>query len=252
MMAKDKQSLVSGENRKSRPKVSCIVPAYNEEETIGSVLRILNASSLIDEIIVVDDGSKDKTGLKVRKDFPRVRLVIHSKNKGKADALLTGAKTAKNPVLFFCDADLRGLKQKHINKLVNPVISGKTKMVVGAQEYMNVLKEKKWYRKSVGSSEMSGLVKKLGGEKVLFKKDFLKIAGIRGSNYGVEQRIVDYFERNNLPFKYCLLEGVGHVHKFQKWGLKEGFLREITALIGFYIHPVKRFLKELLVGRFNQ
>jgi len=242
-MAKDK---------KSRPKVSCIVPAYNEEETIGSVLRILNASSLIDEVIIVDDGSKDKTSLKVRKNFPRVRLIVHSKNKGKADALLTGAKAAKNPVLFFCDADLKGLKQKHINELISPVVNGKTRMIVGAQEYMNVLREKKWYRKSLGSPEMSELVKKLGGEKVLFKEDFLKIAGIRGSNYGVEQRIVDYFERNNLPFKYCLLGGVGHVHKFQKWGLKEGFFREITALVGFYIHPAKKFLKELLVGRFSR
>lgn len=228
------------------------MPAYNEEKTIGRVLRILDVSSLIDEIIVVDDGSKDKTGLRVRKDFPQVKLIIHSKNKGKADALLTGAKAAKNSVLFFCDADLKGLKQKHIDELINPVINGKISMVVGAQEYMNVLKEKKWYRRSLGSPEMSELVKKLGGEKVLFKEDFLEIAGIRGSNYGVEQRIVDYFERNNLPFKYCLLEGVGHVHKFQKWGLKEGFFREIAALVGFYIHPAKKFLKELLVGRFNR
>ena len=241
-MAKDK---------KGRPKVSCIVPAYNEGKTIGNVLRILNASSLIDEVIVVDDGSKDKTSLKVRKNFPRVKLVVHSKNKGKADALLTGAKTAENPVLFFCDADLKGLKQKHINELINPVVNGKTRMIVGAQEYMNVLREKKWYRRIFGSSKMSELVKKLGGEKVLFKEDFLKIAGIKGSNYGVEQRIVGYFERNNLPFKYCLLERVGHVHKFQKWGPKEGFFKEITALVGFYIHSAKKFLRELFVEKSN-
>jgi len=226
-------------------KVSCVVPAYNEERTIANLLRFLTASFLIDEVIVVDDGSSDNTVSIVRKNFPQVKLVSHSDNRGKADALITGAKRAINPVLFFCGADLRGLNKKHLQRLIMPVINGEVRMVVGVQEYMNVLREKKWYRAIAGSFSMSNFIKKLGGEKVLFKKDFLAVAGIQGSNYGVEQRLVDYFERNNLPFKYFLMKGVGHIHKFQKWGLKEGLPREVRAIIGFCTYSLKRRLEEL-------
>jgi len=210
---------------KNKPKVTCIVPAYNEAGRIENVLSILIDSSLIDEIIVVDDGSSDGTGEVVRKSFPNLKIIRKAKNEGKANAMITGAIKAKNPILFFCDADLTGLTQDHLKKIILTVVCGKLRMAVGAQEYMNTLK-------TTPGKPMAEFVKKLGGEKVIWKRDFLAIPGLSNSGYGIEQKIVAFFEKENWPFEYFVLNGVGHYHKIKKWRAK-GALKEIKAMITF-------------------
>ncbi len=84
---------------------SIIVPALNEESGIEEVIRRCRAvCSKGDEIIVVDDGSTDKTSL-VAKKMRNVRVIRHKVNKGKAFALRTGFKAAKNDVLVTIDGD---------------------------------------------------------------------------------------------------------------------------------------------------
>ncbi len=81
-----------------------IIPALNEEEGIAEVIRRCQAVlSNDDEIIVVDDGSTDKTSSIARKTG--VRVIKHDVNKGKAFALRTGFNAAKNDVLVTIDAD---------------------------------------------------------------------------------------------------------------------------------------------------
>ena len=210
---------------KNRPKVTCIVPAYNEAGRIENVLPILIDSPLIDEIIVVDDGSSDGTGEIVRKNFPNLKVIKKAKNEGKANAMITGARKAQNPILFFCDADLTGLTQDHLKKIILPVVNGEIRMAVGAQEYMNTLKKSP-------DKPMTEFIKKLGGEKVLWKKDFLAIPGLLNSGYGIEQKITAFFEKENWPFKCFILNGVGHYHKIKKWRV-QGALKEIKALVTF-------------------
>ena len=83
---------------------SIIVPALNEESGIEEVIRRCQAvCSKNDEIIVVDDGSTDKTSLVAKK--MNVRVIRHKVNKGKAFALMTGFRAAKNDVLVTIDGD---------------------------------------------------------------------------------------------------------------------------------------------------
>lgn len=204
-------------------KVSCIVPAYNEVKNIHRPLAVLTKSDLIDEIIVVDNASTDGTPEAVEKTFPEVKVIRHSKNLGKADSMVTGAKAAKNSILFFCDADLTDLKKKHIKQMLMPVFDGKAKLVAGMQEFMNTLRKKE-------VKDASEFIKTIGGEKALFKKDFLSIPGLVGSGYAVEKKIVDYYKKQNWPIEFIILKGVGHVHKIKKWGLIDGLIKEIKAL----------------------
>ncbi|HZS45685.1 MAG TPA: glycosyltransferase [Blastocatellia bacterium] len=90
------------------PFVSIIVPAYNEEKVIASTIESLLASTYQHfEIIVVDDGSPDKTSEVVRERFgndPRVQLFT-KENAGKAEALNYGLKRCKGAVIVALDAD---------------------------------------------------------------------------------------------------------------------------------------------------
>jgi glycosyltransferase involved in cell wall biosynthesis len=220
----------------SANRVTAIVPAYNEERTIAGVLAVLTASPVLDEILVVDDGSTDRTVEVVGANFPQVQVISREKNGGKGGALWIGALFAKNPVLFFCDADLLGLTAFHIADLVDPVVKGRVRMVAGVQEMMAAwrwgrkldpsLKEPAWIS---GSDPFSEFMKGLGGEKVLLRQDFLLIPGIEGSGYEVEHLIINYFKENGLPLEYLVLRGVGHVWKLDKWGIVGGLPKELKA-----------------------
>ena len=97
----------------STPELSIIIPAYNEEALIVSTLdclqRYLSARSESFEIIVVDDGSQDRTVELVRqlqRDNDRVRLLINRQNVGKGFSIRRGVLESRGQVLIFTDADL--------------------------------------------------------------------------------------------------------------------------------------------------
>lgn len=90
---------------KKNPKISVIVPAYNAEKTLEQCLQALDNQSMprhIYEIIVVNDGSKDKTEL-IAKRFADV--VLNKKNEGPAYARNLGINIAKGDIILFTDSD---------------------------------------------------------------------------------------------------------------------------------------------------
>jgi len=98
-------------------KKTIVIPAYNEEEGIKEVItRVKKVCSDGDEIIVVDDGSDDKTNEIAKKMGAKV--LKHGTNMGKAIALKTGFKAAKNDVIVTIDADCT-YPPEEIPKLVN-------------------------------------------------------------------------------------------------------------------------------------
>lgn len=89
-----------------REKTSVIVPAFNEQEGIEKTVR--EAMRFADEVIVVDDGSKDKTlsiARAIAKGNRKVKVIAHEKNSGKVQALRTGVKHAGGSIIVFTDAD---------------------------------------------------------------------------------------------------------------------------------------------------
>ncbi len=105
------------------PKISCIICAYNEEPRIASVLAIVEDHPLIHEVIVVDDGSLDKTAEIVSR-HPRVHLISYKQNRGKSYAMTVGVSQASGDLLVFLDADLVGLNADDVSALIEPVRSG--------------------------------------------------------------------------------------------------------------------------------
>ena len=109
--------------------LSCIIPAYNEASRIEAVLRSVVGHPLIDEVIVVDDGSSDGTA-EVVKGIDGVRLIELPQNKGKTWAVTVGIEAAIGDTLMFVDADLLGLDASHLTALIAPVQQGNADITI--------------------------------------------------------------------------------------------------------------------------
>jgi glycosyltransferase involved in cell wall biosynthesis len=108
------------------PNVTIIIPAYNEEKSIHSVIENLNSISNEYEIIVVDDGSTDNT-FEILQNAG-IKTVRHPYNKGYGAALKTGVRNANADIVMFMDAD--GQHQpKDIERILEPM--DRYDMVVG-------------------------------------------------------------------------------------------------------------------------
>lgn len=98
--------------REKQIKLSAVIPAYNEErrlpKTLSSVIDYFNNNNILSEIIIVDDGSTDKTIDIVEsflKNYKNISLIKLPQNRGKGFAVKTGVMSANYPYVIFFDAD---------------------------------------------------------------------------------------------------------------------------------------------------
>ncbi len=118
-------------------KLSVIIPAYNEEQTIEAVVRRVQAVSLGPlgkEIIVVDDGSTDST-MGVLKGLPGIHCIRHARNQGKGAAVTTGTKAATGEILMIQDADLE-YDPEDYPAVIQPILDGRCDAVLGSRFLM--------------------------------------------------------------------------------------------------------------------
>ena len=112
-------------------RIFAVIAAFNEEKTIAAVLSDLE--KYVDEIIVVDDGSSDKTSTLVK--GAKVTLLRHLSNLGQGAALQTGFEYAKKQranIVITYDADGQ-FKASDISKLVKPILQKKADIVLGSR-----------------------------------------------------------------------------------------------------------------------
>lgn len=115
--------------------LSVVVPVYNEASTIAEVLRTVLAQSVVQEVIVVDDASRDGTWENLQnlaKDEPRIRFFRHEKNQGKGAALRTGFSKATAPIVIVQDADLE-YDPYEFPVVIRPILAGKADVVFGSR-----------------------------------------------------------------------------------------------------------------------
>jgi polyisoprenyl-phosphate glycosyltransferase len=117
-----------------KPRIAVILPTYNEEDNVPIVLETLRNTSMLDEIIIVDDGSKDNTVEVLNQNAildTRIQILRHDQNKGKGQAIFTGWAATSAPVILLLDADLKSLTPEHIHALLAPVIDRRADMTLG-------------------------------------------------------------------------------------------------------------------------
>lgn len=115
-------------------KLSVIIPAYNEENTIAEIIKRVAATGLAEEIVVVNDGSTDKTSVVLAgiKQYPNLRILDHAQNAGKGAAVISGLKAAQGDVFIIQDADLEYDPRDYAN-LLAPVENGEADVVFGSR-----------------------------------------------------------------------------------------------------------------------
>ena len=129
--------------KNSNKSVSIVIPAYNEEATVAQVVSVARKLSYVDEVIVVDDGSSDRTVEEA--ESAGATVISHLVNEGKGSAIKTGFKYSHGNIVAFIDADIKtGFKYSHgnivafidadvsnftsekIDKIIRPILEDRT------------------------------------------------------------------------------------------------------------------------------
>ncbi len=191
-------------------KSAAIIPAYNEEKTIGAVIDVLTQCSLIDQIIVVSDGSTDRT-VHIALSYENVEVIELLENRGKGGAIKAGLDHTDAGVLLFLDADLIGLKPTHVAALLQPVLEGEAAMTIGVFE-----------KGRVATDIAQKMAPFLSGQRALRRELLEQIPDFDLSRFGAEVALHRYVEEHNIPVLQVTLPDLSHVMKEEKMGLWKG------------------------------
>ena len=187
-------------------QVSAIICTYNEAETIEDVIIFLSISKIVNEIIVVNDGSTDNTEniIKRVKKHINIKDIHFKENKGKGYAMATGVENATNEIVVFVDADQTVIVDGYVEQIVKCLLSEESDMVLG---YSTV----KFLTKDINP------LKILTGERALYKKDVFPILDkMKESRFGVETLLYFYFISIGKSIKFIKLVGLKHKTKYEK------------------------------------
>jgi len=116
--------------------IDVIIPCYNEEKTIEEIIiRSIENLSTKDNLLVVDDGSTDKSNFLIKNlanKFSNISLIKHEKNLGKGASIQTALKKVKNEIVIIQDSDLE-YNPGEYKKLINPILELRADVVYGSR-----------------------------------------------------------------------------------------------------------------------
>ncbi len=218
--------------------VAVIIPAYNEAQRIGTVLRAVTRSKLADEVVVVSDGSEDATA-RLASGFPGVRVVELPFNRGKGGAMAAGVANTRADIVAFVDADLCGLRPEHIDLIIRPVLEGTCDMCIG------VFRGGKFW-----SDSAQRVAPYISGQRAMKRALFEQIPYIGELRLGVEVAINTNAKRTRSRVSRVVLRGVSNTSKERKLGLVRGAAARarMWAEIGRAVVRMRRRRKQY-VGR---
>jgi glycosyltransferase involved in cell wall biosynthesis len=118
--------------QEATPEVTILVPALNEEDTIRELLERLLALEIESQIIVIDDGSTDKTPKILEEYKDRIMVLRNNKPGGKGAAIVQGLDFATGKAVVIQDADLE-YRPEELPDLVRPILTGDKNVVYGTR-----------------------------------------------------------------------------------------------------------------------
>ena len=191
---------------------SAIIAAYNEEKTLAEVLGALTQSRLVDEIIVVSDGSTDRT-VDIARGFEGVTTIALRENWGKGYAMRVGVDYARGDVLFFVDGDMFDLTQQHIEALLLPVLRDQCDMNIGVR-HRGPVRNFLWLQMKVGPV--------LSGIRVMRREVWDTVPLRYQDRFKIEASLNFFCSRAGFRQRQTIIHNLGHLIKENKRGLMRG------------------------------
>jgi len=189
--------------------ITTIIPALNEEKTIKNIIEAIKQVDLIEDIIVVSDGSQDKTAFIAKES--NVEVLEFSINRGKGSAVRSGFENSKGNIILFLDADLVGLTSKHITDLILPIVFEDYEMSIGIFTHGR-------FKTDLAQK----ITPFLSGQRAIKRELIDKIPDIDISKYGLEIAITKFVQRNNIRVKEIPMKNLTHLMKEEKMGILNG------------------------------
>ncbi len=154
------------------PEISIIIPAFEEEAriggSIGRILSYVSVNALNAELIVVDDGSKDRTAETAESAFARFpnfpsKVIRYDDNRGKGFAVKTGLMAAAGDIALFSDADL-STPIDEMPKVVDPIRSGEYDLTFGSRALdRSLIGTHQPWRREQGGKLMNLVIRTMSG-----------------------------------------------------------------------------------------
>lgn len=205
-----------------------IIPARDEEPTVGDVVRAARDAPGVGAVLVVDDGSVDGTAERAREAGGTVLTAGPPGGPGdKARALALGVAAATAPVLIFFDADIQGVRPVHLEALAAPVLAGDAVLSCGIVDYGR-LRNPLFLR-----------LPPITGLRALRRDVFEGIPAGRGNGFQIEILINEVAARRRAPCAIRVLRGLAHRTKIDKTGWRQGLpahlamTRDLLACLRF-------------------
>ena len=214
--------------------VSILIPAFNEEDTIETVVEAVKKLDFDKEIVVVDDGSTDRTA-EIASRLGGITFIRHPGNMGRGSAVMTAIKHSTGDILVTQDADMEQ-SPSDIPRLVRPVIEGRALVVYGSRFARGVSGTGNTAFRLFGNRVFAFLGKVLfrqnltdvyTGSKCYSKKIFETITLTR-KGFEQEIEILAKLSRNRIQ-----IHEIPITYRFRSFG--ESKIRFTDAIIGIFV-----------------
>ncbi|HEX9941560.1 MAG TPA: glycosyltransferase family 2 protein [Thermoanaerobaculia bacterium] len=207
-------------------RVAAIVPAYNEEATLTEVLSVLKAAPAIQEVLVVSDGSTDGT-VEIARAMG-LRTIHLLRNHGKGRAMAVGVAHTDADILLFVDGDILNLTVDLLDRLIEPVLSGRSDMNVGIR-----------HRGRTINAVQSHTGPLLSGIRCLRREVFEVVPESHLEGFAIETGLNWACRQLGCRTTTTVMHNLKHLVKEKKRGLVQGFrarFEMFAAVFRAYLH----------------
>ncbi|HDQ03500.1 MAG TPA: glycosyltransferase family 2 protein [Deltaproteobacteria bacterium] len=223
--------------------LSVIMPVFNEETTIRDIINAVSEAPYKKEIIIIDDGSTDKTrDILNNSNHPDLKVILQDKNYGKGKAIQTGIIQATGDIVLIQDADME-YDPSEYHVLLQPILAGRADVVYGSR-FKGLGAHRVLYFWHYMGNKFLTLLSNIFTDLNLtdmeccykvFKKEALKGITIEENRFGFEPEITAKIAKKNLRIYEVPISYYGRTYaEGKKINWKDGF-RAIYCILKYNI-----------------